>query len=524
MQELLIYICLYLLPAGMMFHLALDVWGRNRRSTEHILLGSYIFLYGTLFFFEFIRNQVDISYSPFITTYLFGNAGLLLLSLSLHFIFKVTHLYKRMAAYLYPWIFYVPAVPVLLTLLLQTNLTNSAAFEHVGLFHYPEYNTEYLMTMTIGNVFHFGIVLLLVYLYKTARVPVQKRVLKTLMIVAGLVLIWDVIFGYLEIRGFLPPYPYIYGGIIWAFALNIAMKKFDFLASYSRRFSILYDLNPSSILLIDRKGRIDSANPATNKLLRYVKLTGHNLTDSLAESFKEATMSALDEAFETGGKFSGLESKIVTADGRERFVLIDGDFLLIDQRIYLMLIIRDIHMMKEARSTAEFLAYHDPLTKLPNRRRFYEKAEGALAGKENMALLVFDLDGFKTINDTYGHQVGDGFLVHIADSLTEFIPPDGFAARVGGDEFYGMIHYENREELESRVTFLTKEIRQRVFHYGTIDIPVRFSLGISCFPEHGDELEVLIAKADEAMYVVKQERRNGHSFWSSRTGVTSPSK
>lgn len=140
--------------------------------------------------------------------------------------------------------------------------------------------------------------------------------------------------------------------------------------------------------------------------------------------------------FNAQKKFLEFETKIQTKSGQERYVVIDGDFVYIDQKIHGMILIRDVHTFKEAEQSIRFFAYHDPLKKLANRRAFYEQADQALLQADSLALVILDLDGFKGINDTYGHQVGDDFLVHLGVLLELATPETGLASRVGGDEFY----------------------------------------------------------------------------------------
>ncbi|WP_079478774.1 sensor domain-containing diguanylate cyclase [Halobacillus salinus] len=512
MYEVVIYTLLYLLPAGFLFFLALDVLGRNMKKTEHLLLSGYIGCYGVLFFSEFIRHLVDVSYSPFLITYVFGNAGLLLFSLSLHFIFKITKVGEKMPKVLYPGVFYIPALIGLLTIVFQTNMTNSSSFERVGMFIYPEFNASYLITMTAGNIFHFFVVVMLFFVHRQLKHSVQQKIIRMLIIIASFVLVWDLIFGYVQARGSIPPYPYIYGGLIWTIALGFGLKKFDFLASYSHRFSILYDLNPSAIILLDAKFKVESANPATKKLLEVSRAKGLNFLEQLSEGTKEETIDHLRQSFVSGKNFSDFETSLETSSGKGKYVLMDGDFLLIDQRVYLMLIVRDIQRMKEAEETIRYLAYNDALTGLPNRRWFYESAD--LANKEGRhAFLILDLDGFKKINDTYGHQTGDDFLIHIAGILKENIGTKGMVARVGGDEFYAMMPISSEDELQWFVHHLKQVTAAEPFLYKGEPIPIRYSLGASIYPDHGTHLETLISKADESMYRVKKNGKNAVAVW-----------
>ncbi|WP_227395008.1 sensor domain-containing diguanylate cyclase [Jeotgalibacillus aurantiacus] len=513
MREIIIYMVIYLIPAGILLYMAADIFWRNTRRIEHRLLSAYIACYAILFLSEFIRQQVDISYSPIIITYVFGNAGLLILCFSMHFIFKVTPLHQKIPALLYPWIFYLPGLPVLLSIVFQTNFTNSDTFEQNGMFIYPEFNNAYLATLTMGNVFHLLIILMLISVQRKLKVDAQKRILKLLSIIASIVLFWDIIFGYFDFRGLIPPYPYIYGGMIWALALSIGMRKFDFLASYHKRFSTLYTLNPAAIMLIDRNFEVESANPAAKKLMGLQRIKATPFADYLPEKRMDDSLKRFAQAFESGTRFTDFETKIVNADGNEKYVVMDGDFIYIDQRVYLMLIIRDVHSYKEAEQTIRFLAYHDPLTKLSNRRSFYEMAATELELKENRAFLILDLDGFKGVNDTYGHQTGDDFLIHVGRLFESVVGEKGLAARVGGDEFYAFLTYVDDEDLHHQLRLMRRVFNEEPLELGEVFLPIRFSLGVSRFPVDAQDVETLIHKADQAMYSVKNAEKNDYALW-----------
>lgn len=510
---LFLYMAVYLLPAFLLSHLALDVLLRNPRQVEHRLLSLFVFGYAMLFLAEFGRHLSPIEASPAFVTYWFGNAGILIFVCSVHFIVKVTGVGAKLPKWLYPYVIYLPLIPVALTFIRQENILNSQRFDQVGPWIYPEFNLSYLTTMTVGNVFHFLIILLLVYALKRADRTEHQRVLRMLIWTAVAVLIWDVIFGYFQFRGVMPPYAYMYGGLVWTVALVVAMNRLDFLASYAKRYGTLYNLNPSAILLVDDTGRIESANPAARMLFHTVRVVNERFVDLLPEKKRDEWCEHYAQHFNAQKKFLEFETKIQTKSGQERYVVIDGDFVYIDQKIHGMILIRDVHTFKEAEQSIRFFAYHDPLTKLANRRAFYEQADQALLQADTLTLVILDLDGFKGINDTYGHQVGDDFLVHLGVLLEAVTPETGLASRVGGDEFYMYLTDVTEDEVVTFVERLQSKLAERPFRLGRETIPIRASIGVSVAPEQGSDLDTLIHKADQAMYQIKQHGKNDYAIY-----------
>jgi len=156
------------------------------------------------------------------------------------------------------------------------------------------------------------------------------------------------------------------------------------------------------------------------------------------------------------------------------------------------------------------LANHDTLTGLPNRMLLMDRLEQLLArmlrqGK-SLAVMFLDLDDFKQVNDTYGHEVGDQLLKFVAERLRAAVRADDTVARLCGDEFIILMEsVENREVLET----VRQKIQQKLFDGFLLEgqlIRVRISTGIAIFPEDGDSPEALIKQADMRMYAEKQAR------------------
>ena len=171
-----------------------------------------------------------------------------------------------------------------------------------------------------------------------------------------------------------------------------------------------------------------------------------------------------------------------------------------------------IRQLEESQRVLREQANTDPLTNLANRRFFTHIANKELAlmrrQKEHFAVLMMDIDHFKSINDTYGHQAGDYVLTQVAQTLYDCIREEDMLARIGGEEFVVSSPYLSRLAAIVLAERLRKSIEARVITFEGNQIPVTMSLGIAVRPQDGEELDELIAAADERLYIAKQNGRN----------------
>lgn len=175
-------------------------------------------------------------------------------------------------------------------------------------------------------------------------------------------------------------------------------------------------------------------------------------------------------------------------------------------------ILRQISELNENRIELERMAHHDPLTGLPNRRLFFDRLEHAIANAKRsgkrVGLLFVDLDHFKEINDELGHAIGDEVLCNMARLLSAITRSGDTVARLGGDEF--IILFDQLEDgsiLNGIAQKLLGHLQNRLL-LGGHEVLVQASLGISLYPEHGDNAESLVQNADKAMYRSKRDGRN----------------
>ena len=187
-----------------------------------------------------------------------------------------------------------------------------------------------------------------------------------------------------------------------------------------------------------------------------------------------------------------------------------------DGRRYVVSMAQDVSERKAAQEQIEFLAYHDALTRLPNRLLAKDHLEQAIlaAGREKcmVALLFVDLDKFKTINDSLGHVIGDGLLKSVAIRLRECLRDTDTLSRQGGDEF--LIVLNNMRDTES-ITVVVEKILGRLAEPFVIDhheLAISLSIGIAVYPGDGKDFDTLLKQSDTAMYQAKESGRNTYRF------------
>jgi len=487
------------IPILFFAYMATDVLVRNKRSVEHILLSIICLLYLLLFAEEYVRNQVPIEYSPILSSVWLSSAGILIPGTCFHFILKFTRLDRHLPKYLYPYVFYLPVPLVILNIVTGAELISAQEFVEVGVWKLPVYNTGYYIAMTSSIVLDTLYLVPLLIAKRKAELQEQKSIYNQLVVGILIAIAWHCVFGYINYGDKLPPYPYLYSGVIWCYFLRMTMKRHDFLNLYDKRFEKLFNMNPHAILLTDQRLVVKHANPAAVQMLESLPFAAERLSDWLDP---ELAKDIVDRK-----KIKGREIEFRYQPDMRLVLLIDADHVWVDNERHILLILQDITVQKLQQEEIAFLAYHDPLTRLPNRRYFHDRLDDALkqAGSsgETLALLLIDIDNFKLLNDTRGHLAGDEALRHVAQILRDAQGPSGLAARMGGDEF---VMYVAGSPSGSHVERLAKLITQWFSDYvsetfGLDDVGL--SVGYSFYPADGTEGHALINAADKAMYARK---------------------
>ncbi len=425
--EAVMFMLAYIVPICFLVHIGLEVLLRNPKKTEHRLASLITACYLLLFVEESVRFLLPIEYSAGLSVLWFSCVGLAIPGLGFHFLTKFAGFDKRMPKLLYPYIFYIPFLLLPLIFLDYQDLAAAQQFVQRGIWKWPVYNAAYYWTFSLSILFSAMYLIILFKGRVQASAPEQRSIYNLLFTGIFLVIAWHVVSGFISFGEVLPPYTYIYGGLIWSSTLFLAMRNYDFLDFNHKRYEKLFNLNPSPILLVELSGRIREANPAARQLFNDVHLARSGLENLGGEE--------LQGLIQGKQEIRSMEITLYNRDKRVD-VLIDGDYVSLSNVPHVILIIRDITLQKAHQEQIAFLAYHDSLTQLPNRRLFYDRLEEAtgkaILRNQMLAVIVVNLEHFKELNDRYGYEAGDEALKHMAFIITETVGSMGMAARLSG--------------------------------------------------------------------------------------------
>lgn len=197
-------------------------------------------------------------------------------------------------------------------------------------------------------------------------------------------------------------------------------------------------------------------------------------------------------------------------DGSLIWIDLSGARLSADESLWMMV---DISAAKEAEAQAKIMAMRDPLTGLANRAQLLETMDRMLRNAERKQLTVavcfIDLDGFKTVNDRFGHDAGDMLLKAVALRMTTCMRANDFVARLGGDEFVVILNeVEGLETIDVAMRRLLDTLSKQIILGPDIEVRIGASIGVAIYPDHGSDCDGLLNLADQAMYAAKRAGKN----------------
>ncbi|WPB58551.1 EAL domain-containing protein [Xylophilus sp. GOD-11R] len=287
----------------------------------------------------------------------------------------------------------------------------------------------------------------------------------------------------------------------------------------------VFECSPEAVFVADAQHRIVTANPACCRMARYPleRLAGSSATDLFEDHDAGRLFTDIRSAWESAGMWEG-EVWHRRGDGsvcpvKLAWVVLRDGHGSVSQTIGFF---RDLSGQREAQRRIEELAFSDALTGLPNRlllaRRVDRQLSPSKREKLPFAVLFLDLDRFKNINDSMGHQFGDRVLVKVAERVKACLRPSDTLCRMGGDEF--VVHLHDADALSA------EGVAQRVlqslalpFLLEDMRFSVSASIGISLYPQDGNSLDDLVRHADTAMFRVKERGRGSYRFYAPEMNV-----
>ncbi|MGB8956694.1 MAG: EAL domain-containing protein, partial [Tumebacillaceae bacterium] len=286
-----------------------------------------------------------------------------------------------------------------------------------------------------------------------------------------------------------------------------------------QKYKSLFDNNPDAVFSLDLQGCFVSINRALSHVSGFHpdEVMNKSFLALTAEEYRESAWAAFSRACQ--GEPQAIELAVRNRAGERIDLHVMSVPIELDGEIVGVYgITKDITEHKRAEATIHYMADHDALTALPNRRLFRDRLEQALKFAKScggqVAVLLLDLDHFKFINDTLGHVIGDKMLQAVAERLLACVRDIDTVARMGGDEFTVLMPTVLQQE---EAVFVAERIlaafRAPIQVEGH-EVHITPSIGISRFPDHGEDADALLKHADTAMYQVKEQGKDGYLIFS----------
>ncbi|MGF1764652.1 diguanylate cyclase domain-containing protein [Aliivibrio kagoshimensis] len=307
--------------------------------------------------------------------------------------------------------------------------------------------------------------------------------------------------------------------IIGAIAISLTLLSYGVLESKLRIVSLAVEQSASSIIITDNKGLIDYVNPASSEKTGYhldeIKGKNPRIFQSGETSVHE--YSDLWKSISEGNTWRGeFHNRKKNGELYWEIASIAPVKQKNGQISHYVAVKEDITDLKEAKRRIDHLANHDGLTDLPNRKLAMERLVAALTAarcdQKQVAVMFVDLDGFKAVNDSHGHDAGDQLLKETAQRLKGCVRDIDTVSRIGGDEF--LIILNNVVDKKAVI-----DVTERLIHsiasnhvIGKSEVTISASIGISLYPSDSEKPTELVNLADDAMYVVKRDGKNNYAF------------
>ncbi len=281
------------------------------------------------------------------------------------------------------------------------------------------------------------------------------------------------------------------------------------------RFRLAMESAPTGMALMDLDRRFVEVNPALCRMLSCdaAHLIGRRMVDILNASDDDVDLRMRDELLSGATSSATHEIRLIRTDGvmvwaQHAMGLLRDEFGVPQSYVSQFV---NVTEAREAREALHFMATHDPLTQLLNRRELLARMSKVLGhaprGGSKLAVLFADLDGLKTVNDTFGHAAGDELIIEVARRIAALVRDDDLAARIGGDEFVVVLPAVADEEGAQSVAEKVKEAVMAPLLVDGYPVPVGVSIGIAVAAA-GDDPQTLLRHADSALYLAK---KNGGS-------------
>lgn len=316
------------------------------------------------------------------------------------------------------------------------------------------------------------------------------------------------------------------GKLVQYLAIKLDTTEYIMQQKRLQQAATVFEMLGDGVIITDAEKKIIMANPAYTKMFECSQEEVMGQEPGIIASLKGENAFAYERLLETlmaTDRWVG-RAKAHTKSGEPIPVWLTVSVVrdMQGEIQNFIAIFTDLRQIMKMEERANYLAYHDSLTGLPNRvqfeREIIEIFLVARSRQSQVAVLFIDLDRFKVINDTLGHTIGDEMLKELAIRLRAVMPPGDLLARIGGDEFVAVVSFDAMSEIEVIAEKLLAAVREpidiRGYHLNT-----SASIGAAIYPQDGADSKTIMKHADSAMYHAKEHGKNNYQFYTEQISI-----
>lgn len=486
----------FIIPAFILAVLATTLIVRSPHLRETRFAAAFIGLYSMMFLVEWWRMTLPERYSFWLHHILTGTLTMLTLSIIVHSAYLIMEHHRTITLRFSPWIFYVPVMmqPLYIFFIYHQYGT---AYETINGWYYVHHLFFTYLANPFMAIYLSSIIFLLKHAIRTAPSYARKKLYKLFLHNLYSVLALGVLFIVICRTNAIIPDPILFIIFYTSLVYGFGMLRHQFSPSLAERYHSVMNLSPIGIVVLNERGEIEEINDVAQQMIpksvkRPIELFSSK--EDRARLYKLAAQLNRQER---------INDILLKYEHPTTLQLIEISLnmtrLVIDSRIHYTVTIRDVTIEKQQERKNYRLAYHDSLTNLYNRAYFQKHIIDQIEAYPHCALILSDLNFFKQVNDTYGHDTGDAVLQFTATQFEELAMDDMIVTRLGGDEFIFFIPDARDVNCDQFALYLQRHFEQTAFHWQRESFHIVPSFGVAVRQEN-QSYEQLFREADEAMY------------------------
>lgn len=510
-STLLLYSFVFLIPVIILVCLSIFTLTRDFYSTANRLITFISICYIVAFLGTFAAHISPLHISPYFAHFVLPVAGILSLGGLIHLVYLLVRNNTTNRILLAPSIFYAPGIGVFIAAFF---FDVPEAYRIADGLWIKNELTPFLEAIYMLS----GVMLLTIFLFAikiaiNIKKGIRKKMLIYMSAIIGMIIVVYFIVSFILPENIEFPYTPMYIQLFCILAIGGDMIHLELAPSMANRYRELISVSPIAIVLLDEHFNIIDMNDLARRPIEK-----YGIEKILKPAvFNDVSILQNGSIHDLLHKHKTLTDHIIKMNDpdKNKIYYYSVNAALLEEEHHHFYYLSFLNMTTEIQQQQQLheLAYKDQLTDLPNRAYFIPKVTAMMNSIDKGALVLLDLNFFKQINDSYGHQIGDYVLQHVAQLLKDTVEASYELARIGGDEFVIYLPYVHELDTLNFIQQLRERFETTPFIFKNITLTISPSIGYATiYPERSTHFQYYYQLADEAMYEDKRRVKQQYQF------------